>query len=103
MSRNKFYWIKFKTDFFDQEAIDFLLSQNNGCKYIILYQMLCLQAANNKGKFSIESAEKLARDIKHFDFDNMMIALVLFEKLGLIHQDDNNVFSISNYNSMIGR
>ena len=42
-----YYWIKLKTDFFNLAEIDFLLSQQDGCKYIVLYQMLCLQTANN--------------------------------------------------------
>ena len=46
----KFYWIKLKTDFFNLDEIDFLLSQKNGCEYVVLYQMLCLQVANTSGK-----------------------------------------------------
>lgn len=45
----KYYWIKLRTDFFNQETIDFLLSQQNGCEYVVLYQMLCLQTANTGG------------------------------------------------------
>lgn len=41
----KYYWIKLKTDFFNLAEIDFLLGQENGCQYIVLYQMLCLQTA----------------------------------------------------------
>ena len=46
MEDKKYYWIKLRTDFFNQETIDFLLSQPNGCEYVVLYQMLCLQTAN---------------------------------------------------------
>ena len=49
MANNKYYWIKLKTDFFSQDTIDFLLSQKNGCQYVVLYQMLCLASANNDG------------------------------------------------------
>lgn len=38
----RYYWIKLKTDFFNSDEMDFLLSQKDGCKYIVLYQMLCL-------------------------------------------------------------
>lgn len=35
MNDNKrYYWIKLKTDFFNQSEIDFLLAQPNGCEYI---------------------------------------------------------------------
>ena len=37
----RYYWIKLKTDFFNLAEIDFLLSQKDGCRNIVLYQMLC--------------------------------------------------------------
>ena len=110
MDEKRFYWIKLKTDFFNQETIDFLLSQKNGCEYIVLYQMLCLQTANSNGQLSTKIGEmiipynvdKIVRDTKYFDFDTVTVALELFKKLGLIYQDDNNVLSIAGYDSMIG-
>ena len=78
MKDNKrYYWIKLKTDFFNQETIDFLLSQKNGCEYIVLYQMLCLNTANNNGEMCSKIGEmivpynvdKIVRDTKYFDFD----------------------------------
>ena len=110
MNEKRFYWIKLKTDFFNQETIDFLLSQKNGCEYIVLYQMLCLQTANSNGQLSTKIGEmiipynvdKIVRDTKYFDFDTVTVALELFKKLGLIYQDDNNVLSIAGYDSMIG-
>ena len=47
----RYYWIKLKIDFFNSDDMDFLLSQKDGCKYIVLYQMLCLQTANNNGDY----------------------------------------------------
>ena len=110
MGEKRFYWIKLKTDFFNQETIDFLLSQKNGCEYIVLYQMLCLQTANSNGQLSTKIGEmiipynvdKIVRDTKYFDFDTVTVALELFKKLGIIYQDDNNVLSIAGYDSMIG-
>ncbi len=110
MGEKRFYWIKLKTDFFNQETIDFLLSQKNGCEYIVLYQMLCLQTANSNGQLSTKigemiipyNVEKIVRNTKYFDFDTVTVALELFKKLGLIYQDDNNVLSIAGYDSMIG-
>ena len=58
MDKNKrYYWIKLKTDFFNLAEIDFLLSQKDGCQYIVLYQMLCLQTANNNGELSSRFGE----------------------------------------------
>ncbi len=50
MNDNKrYYWIKLKTNFFNQSEIDFLLAQPNGCEYVVLYQMLCCKQLIKKG------------------------------------------------------
>ena len=106
----RYYWIKLKTDFFNQETIDFLLSQKNGCEYIVLYQMLCLNTANNNGEMCSKigemivpfNVEKIVRDTKHFDFDTVTIALGLFKKLGLIYEETDKILKIANFNEMVG-
>ena len=111
MNDNKrYYWIKLKTDFFNQETIDFLLSQKNGCEYIVLYQMLCLNTANNNGEMCSKIGEmivpynvdKIVRDTKYFDFDTVTIALGLFKQLGLIYEEKDKILKITNFNEMIG-
>ena len=106
----KFYWIKLKTDFFSQETIDFLMSQPNGCQYVVLYQMLCLKTANNDGTLATSIGEmivpydvsKIVRDTKYFDFDTVTIALGLFKQLGLIYEGNENILKISNFDNMVG-
>lgn len=106
----KFYWIRLKTDFFNQETIDFLMSQPNGCQYVVLYQMLCLRTANNGGVLATNIGEmivpydvnKIVRDTKYFDFDTVTIALGLFKQLGLIYEGNENILKISNFDSMVG-
>ena len=108
--QKKYYWIKLKTDFFNQETIDFLLSQENGCQYIVLYQMLCLNTANNNGEMATRIGEmivpydinKIVRDTKYFTFDTVAVALELFKKLGLIYQEEGEVLKISNFDDMVG-
>ena len=111
MGDNKrYYWIKLKTDFFNQETIDFLLSQKNGCEYIVLYQMLCLNTANNNGEMCSKigemivpyNVEKIVRDTKYFDFDTVTIALGLFKQLGLIYEEKDKILKITNFNEMVG-
>ena len=106
----RYYWIKLKTDFFNQETIDFLMSQENGCQYIVLYQMLCLQTANNNGELSTKIGEiiipfdtkKIVRDTKYFDIDTVTVAMELFAKLGLIYREENQILRISNFEDMVG-
>lgn len=106
----KYYWIKLKTDFFNEDTIDFLLSQQNGCEYVVLYQMLCLQTANNNGIMATKTGEiiipydinKITRDTKYFDYDTVAIALELFKKLGLIYEEENKILKITDFEKMIG-
>lgn len=108
--QKRYYWIKLKTDFFNQETIDFLLSQENGCQYIVLYQMLCLNTANNNGEMATRIGEmivpydvnKIVRDTKYFNFDTVAVALELFKKLGLIYQEEGEILRISNFDDMVG-
>lgn len=106
----KFYWIKLKTNFFSRDDIDFLLSQKNGCQYVVLYQMLCLQTANTNGEMINILGEvivpydvnKIVRDTKYFDFDTVTVALELFKKLGLIYQEENGNLKITDLINMVG-
>ena len=106
----KFYWIKLKTDFFNKSEIDFLLSQKNGCEYIVLYQMLCLITANNDGRLVQNMNEiiipydinKIARDTKYFDFDTVALALDLYKKLGLVYVEDKSILRITDFDNLVG-
>lgn len=106
----KFYWIKLRTDFFNQETIDFLLSQKNGAEYVVLYQMLILQTANNKGELSMRvgemivpyTIEKISRDTKYFDIDTVAVALELYKKLGLIYKEKDGTLLIEDISNMVG-
>ena len=106
----RYYWIKLKTGFFNQETMDFLLSQKNGCEYIVLYQMLCLNTANSNGEMCSRigemivpyDIEKIVRDTKYFDIDTVTVALSLFKKLGLIYEEENKILKITNFAGMVG-
>lgn len=110
MEEKKFYWIKLKTDFFNREDIDFMLSQPNGCQYVVLYQMLCLNTANTQGELINKigeiivpyNIEKIVRDTKHFDFDTVAVALELYKKLGLIYEQEDGNLKITDVERMIG-
>ena len=106
----RYYWIKLKTDFFNLAEIDFLLSQKDGCQYIVLYQMLCLQTANNNGELASRVGEmiipydpdKIARDTKYFSKDTVIVAMELFKKLNLIYTDDGVCLKIAGFENMVG-
>ena len=110
METKKYYWIKLRKDFFERDDIDFILSQEKGCEYIVLYQMLCMKASNNDGFLGTKIDEviipydvkKITRDCKYFDYDTVMVALELYKKLGLIYEEENNVLRITDYEKLVG-
>lgn len=110
-NKQRFYWIKLKTDFYDSdERIDYLMSQKNGSDYVVLYQMLCLKAANNQGNLSYSVGEmivpfdidKIVRDCKYFSKDTVMVALNLYKQLGLIYVEENGSLQIAGFGELVG-
>lgn len=106
----KYYWIKLKTDFFDQDTIDFLMGQENGAEYVVIYQMLMLKTAQQGGYLGTKMAEvmvpydikKIVRDTKYFDCDTVTIALELFKKLGLVYEESNHIFKLAGAEQFVG-
>ena len=110
MHTKKFYWIKLKTDFFSRAEIDFILSQEDGFKYIVLYLILCLNTANTNGELKTQfndlivpyDIDKIVRDTKYFDFDTVSVALDLYKKLGLVYVSEDDILKIANYEELVG-
>ena len=106
----KYYWIKLKTDFFDQDTIDFLMGQENGTEYVVIYQMLLLKTAQQGGYLGTKMAEvmvpydlkKIVRDTKYFDYDTVTIALELFKKLGLVYEESNHILKLTGAEQFVG-
>lgn len=105
----KYYWIKLKTDFFNDEVIDWILDQPNGCKYIVLYLRLCLLSANNGGFLSHTIGNilvtydcKKISQLTHIDIDTVMIALKVFEQIGLILREENGALMLPKVPDMVG-
>lgn len=111
MAEAKYYWIKLRTDFFDDDSpMDILLSQPNGSEYVCLYLKLCLATANKGGRLCNQygemlipyDIEKIQRDMKYFSIDTVRVALELYQKLGLIYEEADGVLSISGHSEMVG-
>lgn len=106
----KYYWIKIKDTFMTSDKVDFLMSQDSGANYIVLYQMLCLMTLNTNGELSRKIGEviipfdvdKITRDCKYFERDTVIVALDLFKKLGMIYQETNGTLVISEFDNMVG-
>ena len=110
MSESKrFYWLKLKSDFFDDDTIKFIEEQENGIKYSNFYLKLCLKSLKTEGKlirlvgetlipYDINSLSKLTG----VDFDTVRCAMQLFEKIGLIKVLEGGEIYLSQINELIG-
>ena len=98
MPESKKYWyIQLNVNFFDDERIDWLCEQKNGCAYVVLYLKLCLKTANNNGILTRQigdmiipyNIDKIA-EITHINVDIVRVALELYKKIGLVYEADEN-------------
>lgn len=105
----RFYWLKLQEDFFDDDTIDFIESQQNGEKYCLFYLKLCLKALKSEGKliryignmlmpYDEASLAKLTRT----DVDTVRSAIVLFSKIGLVERLDSGELYLTQLNEMVG-
>ncbi len=111
MTNKRYYWIKLKQDFYDNnEAIDFLMSQPNGSDYVVLYQMLCLRTVNNNGGLFLQAGEviipydvdKIVRLCKYFKRDTVNQALNFYKRLGLIYKEESGKVYITDFDEIVG-
>jgi len=104
-----YYWIRLKTDFFDLPTIDWLMDQDNGCEYIVLYQKLCLLTANSQGALIrtvgdmiIPYDTKKIAEITKFPTDTVVVALGLYSRIGLIYKTEQGTLIIPGVEAMVG-
>lgn len=110
MSENKkYYWLKLKSDFFDDDTIKYIEEQENGIKYSNFYLKLCLKSLKTDGKlirlvgetlipYDVNSLSKLTG----VDFDTVRSAMQLFENIRLIKILDSGEIYLSQINELIG-
>ena len=106
----RYYWIKLKDSFMSSDEIDYLMSQQDGANYVVLYQMLCLKTINTNGCLVSKigemlipyDAEKIQRECKWFPLSTVRLALTVYKQIGLIFENPDGTLSISDYQNMIG-
>lgn len=106
---NKYYWLKLKEDFFQQEAIEWLEEQKNGKEYSLFYLKLCLKSLKDSGvlvrhvgtKTIPYTAKKLA-EITNTTPAIASDALEALKDIGLVVEQDNGVLFIPGLTEMVG-
>ena len=105
----KFYWLQLKEDFFDDDAIEWLESQDNGPAYALFYLKLCLKALKTNGILIKKvgdmlipyDANKLAK-LTGTPVDTVKSAIIYLKQCGLIDFLENGEIFIGQLSKMIG-
>lgn len=109
MSTKRFYWLKLKEDFFDDDAIEWLEEQKNGKEYALFYLKLCLKALKTDGLLMRKvgnmllpyDANKLG-EITRTPPDTVMVAMDLLTKIGYIEVMDGGALYMTQLAGMVG-
>ena len=97
------FWLKLTDGFFSSETLDFLMSQEGGANYVVLYLMLRMLTASTGGKLIRAVGDmlipydtvKIQRDCKYFSADTVRVAENLYRNLGLLYEDANGVLTLA--------
>ena len=106
---NKYYWLKLKEDFFQQEAIEWLEEQKNGKEYSLFYLKLCLKSLQNGGtlvrNIGTKTIPYTAKKLGEVTSTSPAIAeqaIELLKDIGLVVEQDNGVLFIPGLTEMVG-
>ncbi len=110
MGGNKrYYWLKLKEDFFEDDTIEWLEEQENGERYVLFYLKLCLKSLKEDGCLIRYVGETLIPyDVKalakltNTDQDTVAVALKTFTDIGLIELKDSGEIYMKQIDEMIG-
>lgn len=106
----RFYWLKLKEDFFDDDnAISWLEEQENGKEYCLFYLKLCLKSLKSNGvlirrvgEMLIPYDAKKLSEITRTNYDTVVLAMKLFEKIGLVQILENGEIYLTQLSEMVG-
>lgn len=109
MTSKKYYWLKLKEDFFEDDTINWIEDQEGGEKYSLFYLKLCLKSLKtngilirNVGEMLIPYDVKKLSEITRTDIDTVRVAMELFKNIGLIQILENGEIYLAQLKSMVG-
>jgi predicted phage replisome organizer len=102
----RYYWLKLKDNFFDEDDIRLLKSRPNGEKYIVFLLQLRLKSINTEGKLLYKNMfpydENMLSTITNTDIDVVRTAMQIFKNLGLVSILDDGTIYMNQVNELIG-
>lgn len=106
-NNKKFYWLKLKTDFFNQREIKKLRKIAGGDTYTIIYLKLQLLSIKTDGVIKFEGTEKniveqLELELDE-DFDNIQVTLSFLQANGLLEEINDSDYLMPQVCDNIGK
>ena len=109
MANKKFYWLKLKEDFFEEDTLQWLEEQDNGKEYCLFYLKLCLKSLKsngtlirNVGQMLVPYDAKKLSEITRTDIDTVRVAMEVFKRIGLVQVLDNGEIYLTQLENMVG-
>ena len=105
----RFFWLKLKEDFFEDDAIEWLEEQKNGKEYCLFYMKLCLKSLKTDGVLSRKvgdaiipyDTKKLA-ELTNTKEKIVKDALEILQQMGLIQIWENGEIYMVQLENMTG-
>lgn len=105
----KYYWMKLREDFFDDDAIEWLEEQPKGKEYALFYLKLCLKSLKTNGllirtvgTILVPYDTKKLADITKTDYDTAIVAMELLKNIGLVEIMESGEICLPRMEEMIG-
>ncbi|MBO3444838.1 phage replisome organizer N-terminal domain-containing protein [Clostridium sp. CCUG 7971] len=109
MSNKKYYWLKLKENFFDEDTIAWVEEQENGKEYCLFYLKLCLKSLKtngllirNVGSMLVPYDAKQLSKVTNTEVDTVVVAMELFKRIGLVQILENGEIYIAQLQNMVG-
>lgn len=109
MANKKYYWLKLKEDFFEEDAISWIEEQENGKDYCLFYLKLCLKSLKtngllirNVGSMLVPYDIKTLARVTNTELDTVRVAMELFKRIGLVQILENGEIYVAELQNMVG-
>ena len=107
--KKRYFWLRLKEDFFEEDTIEWLEEQPNGKEYCLIYLKLCLKSLKTEGLLVRNvgttmipyDAEALSKTTNS-SVDTIKVAMDLFQKIGLIDVLETGEIYLSQLNELVG-
>jgi phage replisome organizer, putative, N-terminal region len=109
MTEKRYYWLKLKEDFFEEDTLSWIEEQEKGKEYCLFYLKLCLKSLKNEGilirnvgQMLIPYDAKKLAELTKTDLDTVIVAMELFKKTGLVQVLENGEIYLTQLRTMVG-